>query len=214
MEDDRGMSRRGFVRAAAGGTAVAAATGTTSAQEASPDYGGWLSDVGNHDGSTADARGQEEVTITVGAQGNGGAFAFDPPAVWVDTGTTVVWEWTGEGSPHNVHAQEGADFVSETVAEEGFTFEQTIEESTIAKYQCDPHAGVGMKGAVAVGDDIATQTVSEGGGGCTEDDLHSCGVPIQAHFVGLATILMIVVSSIFTFFLLKYGESPHTSGGN
>jgi hypothetical protein len=40
------------------------------------------------------------------------------------------------------------------------------------------------------------------------------GVPFQAHFVGLATLLMMVVSLIYTFFLLKYGESPHTSGSN
>jgi hypothetical protein len=40
------------------------------------------------------------------------------------------------------------------------------------------------------------------------------GVPIQAHFVGIATILAIIVSLVFTFFMLKYGESPHASGGN
>ncbi len=74
------LSRRQFVGAAAG-TAALAATGTATAQE-EPDYGGWFDDVSNYDG-TADKRGQDTVTITVGAQGNNGAFAFDPPAVMV-----------------------------------------------------------------------------------------------------------------------------------
>ncbi|WP_459862429.1 plastocyanin/azurin family copper-binding protein, partial [Haloplanus litoreus] len=63
-----------------------------------------MSDVGNYS-EVADATGQDEVTITVGAQGNGGAFAFGPPAVQIDPGTTVVWEWNGEGGQHNVVAE-------------------------------------------------------------------------------------------------------------
>ncbi len=63
-----------------------------------------------------------------------------------------------------------------------------------------------MLGAVAVGDDVAT--VSTGGGGRKE--LHELGVPIQAHWVGSATILGILVTVIYTFFILKYGESPNT----
>jgi hypothetical protein len=71
-----------------------------------------------------------------------------------------------------------------------------------------------MKGSIAVGDDIPTVSTGGAAAGCSEDNLHACGVPIQAHFVGIATILMVVVSAVFTFFLLKYGESPHAKGGN
>jgi halocyanin-like protein len=207
MVEDSGVSRRGFLRAAAGGTAVAAAAGTASAQEgggggASPDYGGWLDDVGNYDGSTMDARGQSEVTISVGADGNGGAFAFDPPAVWVDTGTTVVWEWTGAGGGHNVHAMEGGDFTSETVPTEGFTYEQTFEESAIVNYQCDPHAQLGMKAAVAVGDDIPVNTPSTGGGGPT--------IPDSARTLGVASVIAMMSTLGLGYLFMKYGGDYET----
>ena len=217
------MNRRDFLRTAGGATAAttvaAASSGSVAAQEGGgggggggqPDYGGWLDGVSNYNGNTVDKRGSKEVTIKVGAEGNGGAFAFAPPAVWVDPGTKVIWEWTGKGGGHNVHAMEGADFSSQTSSSEGHTYSQTIESGGMVKYQCDPHASLGMKGAVAVGNSVPT--VSSGGGGGPVDPKHM-GVPIQAHYVGLATILMIVVSTIFTFFLLKYGESPHTKGGN
>jgi len=162
METDRDVSRRGFLRTAAGagvaGAAVGAgATGPAVAQE--QPYDGYLSDVDNFDGTTEDLTGQDEVTISVGAEGNGGGFAFDPPAVQVDPGTTVVWEWTGAGGQHNVVDEDGA-FESDLTEEEGFTFEYTAEEERVFKYFCQPHKGLGMKGVVAVGD-----TAEEGAGG-------------------------------------------------
>jgi hypothetical protein len=50
------------------------------------------------------------------------------------------------------------------------------------------------------------------GGGSAEQEPHEMGVPFQAQYVGIATLLAIGLSLIFTFFVLKYGESPHTSG--
>ncbi|MFC6976073.1 hypothetical protein ACFQL1_17470 [Halomicroarcula sp. GCM10025709] len=87
------ITRRQFAQTAAG-TAALGATATVSAQE-SPDYGGWFDDVSNFDG-TVDRRGQDTVEITVGAQGNNGAFAFGPAAVLVNPGTEVVWTWSGK----------------------------------------------------------------------------------------------------------------------
>jgi len=107
----------------------------------------WLNGVDNYDGSTVDATGQDEVTIAVGARGNGGGFAFDPPAVRVDPGTAVTWEWTGEGGAHNLVAEDGR-FETELVSESGHTFERTVEETV--RYYCAPHRGVGMKGVVEV----------------------------------------------------------------
>ncbi len=78
------------------GDGATAATDSTTAAEV--DYGGWFTDTSNFDG-TVDRRGQSAVTVAVGAAGNGGAFAFDPPAVHVDPGTTVTWEWTGRRRP-------------------------------------------------------------------------------------------------------------------
>ena len=207
------MKRRDFLRVAGGSAAVgtAAATATPAAAQAS--FDGWMSDVGNYSEVT-DATGQSEVTITVGAQGNGGAFAFGPPAVQVDPGTTIVWEWNGEGGQHNVVAEEGGEFESELTAEAGFTFEQTLESEGVVKYFCQPHRALGMKGVVVVGEMPGGGSEGGGGGGGGgEVDLHTLGVPIQAHWVGAGTILGIIVSLIFSFYVLKYGESPHTGTG-
>jgi len=108
----------------------------------------YLSDTDNYD-SIEDMTGQSEVTVQVGTEANGGAFGFGPPAIRVDSGTTVVWEWTGEGSTHNVVHEDG-DFSSEMSAEAGHTFEHTFEESGTYLYQCEPHVSLGMKGAVVV----------------------------------------------------------------
>jgi len=102
-----------------------------------------------YDGSVTDMTGQSEVTIEVGA---GEGLAFGPAAVRVDPGTTVVWEWTGNGGGHNVAVNEGpTTFSSETVSEAGHTFSQTLDEEGNYLYQCDPHSGLGMHGAVIVG---------------------------------------------------------------
>jgi halocyanin-like protein len=131
-----------------------------------PDYGDWFSDVSNYDGTTVDARGQEEVTVGVGTEGNGGNLAFDPPAVHVDSGTTVTWEWTGEGGGHNVVAEDGT-FSSgeEFVSEAGYTYSYTFESDGLYRYVCVPHEGLGMKGAVVVGDDYPSTGGGGGGGG-------------------------------------------------
>ena len=110
----------------------------------------WLSDVGNYDGTVADRTDENEVSVTTGAEGNDGNFAFEPAAVRIETGSTVTWEWTGKGGSHNVVADSGADFESDLVSEEGFTFEQTFESSGVITYYCTPHRGVGMKGAIIV----------------------------------------------------------------
>ncbi|GAB3418228.1 hypothetical protein GCM10027435_17930 [Haloparvum alkalitolerans] len=110
-----------------------------------PSYDGWFDDVGNYE-STLDYTDADEVTVAVGA-GNG--LQFEPPAIQVAAGTTVVWEWTGEGGEHNVAAEDDS-FESDLSSEEGYTFEQTFEESGVHKYACTPHRASGMKGAVVV----------------------------------------------------------------
>lgn len=110
-----------------------------------PNYDGWFDDVANYE-ETLDYTDADEVTVAVGA-GNG--LQFEPPAIKVAAGTTVVWEWTGQGGEHNVAAEEGS-FESELSSEEGHTFEHSFEESGIHRYACTPHRASGMKGAVVV----------------------------------------------------------------
>ncbi|MFC7041896.1 halocyanin domain-containing protein [Halonotius sp. GCM10025705] len=111
-------------------------TSNVTAQE-SP-YGGWFDETDTYNG-TVDGTGQETVTISVGAGESG--LTFEPAAIAIDPGTTVVWEWTGEGGGHNVVAENGS-FESQTVSEAGHTFEHTFGDETdgeLFKYVCVPH---------------------------------------------------------------------------
>jgi len=113
-----------------------------------PSFDGYLSETSNYDG-VDDRTGQSEVTVDVGVEANGGYYDFGPAAIRISTGTTVVWKWTGQGSFHNVVAQDGS-FESEQTDEAGFTFSQTFEEPGTVKYYCAPHETLGMKGVVVV----------------------------------------------------------------
>ena len=103
-----------------------------------------------YEGEASDQTGNSEVTIAVGG---GEGLAFDHPAVLVDSGTTIVWEWTGEGGAHNVvSADNSATEFTSGDAQNGadITFSQTFEESGNQLYFCSPHQAVGMYGAVIV----------------------------------------------------------------
>jgi len=160
--DGAGMTRRDLFRVGVGVATAAAATGAaqpTYAQEAF-DYGGWFEDANNYDG-TVDMTGEDEVTVEVGAGEN--ALAFGPPAVHVDVGTTVVFEWTGEGGTHNVVEREtGERYGSDLAGEAGTRYPITFESDGISTYVCSPHSSVGMKGAVVVGNGEGVPDVSEG----------------------------------------------------
>jgi halocyanin domain len=210
------MKRRDFIRTAGGSaaatTAVAAGSGTAAAQTVQPEF----TELEGIDGGIEDLRGESEVTVEVGASGNGGNVAFSPAGIWIDPGTTVTWEWTGEGGDHNVVATDGpAPLESELIGEAGATyeFEFTEDHAGITNYQCEPHASLGMLGAVAVGEDVPTVEVGGSSGGWPEDLAHDAGVPIQKHYVGIASFLGIAVSLVFAFYVLKYGESPNTGQG-
>lgn len=89
------------------------------------------------------------VEVQVGSEGNGGSFAYSPAAIRIDAGTTVTWNWTGEGGQHNVVHEDG-DFESELIGEGGSEFQYTFEDAGSYLYACTPHSALGMKGAVTV----------------------------------------------------------------
>ena len=113
-----------------------------------PSFDGYLAETSNYDG-VADRAGASETTVEVGVEANGAYYGYGPAAIRVSTGTTVVWEWTGQGSLHNVVAEDGA-FSSEQVREAGHTYSRTFEEPGTVKYYCTPHETLGMKGVVIV----------------------------------------------------------------
>jgi len=206
------VSRRGFIwtagGAAAAGTATAA-SGTATAQEDDDENGGggevepdWPSGAQGNLGTYEDARGQDEVTVTVGADDDG--LAFDPTLLWVDPGTTITWEWSGAGGGHNVVTVEGpAELDSGSpVDEEGYTYqhETTEEDEGITHYVCTPHDGVGMHAGLAVGDDI--DTVDVGGGGGASGVVF---VPQGARALGIATFIAMCSTLGLAFVFMKYG---------
>lgn len=154
------IGRRTFLKGTAGFAGVAVA-GTSASAAAQSAFGGWFDNVSNYDG-VVDETGNSEVTVTVGAKGNNGNFAFGPAAIRVDAATNVVWKWNGKGGSHNVVAEDGS-FKSETTGEEGHTFPQTFDEKGITKYACSPHKAMGMKGVVVVGSEAAASAPEASG---------------------------------------------------
>ncbi|SHG94292.1 halocyanin domain-containing protein [Halobaculum gomorrense] len=154
-------------RVLAAGAAVASGAflgaAAPAAAQSGTDFGGWFDGVSNYDG-VVDRTGQSEVTVEVGVENGGGPYGFGPPAVRVDSGTTVVWQWTGQGGSHNVVAQDGS-YESELVADAGRTFSHTFESEGVSKYFCQPHKAIGMKGAIVVGG-----SGGSGGGSVSEPD--------------------------------------------
>jgi halocyanin-like protein len=196
-EDRTALGRREFVRASVGAAAAVAgagAAGTAAAQA----YDGWLSDVDNYE-ATIDNTGRKSVTVDVGAGEN--SVLFDPPAILVDPGTTVVWEWTGDGGTHNVVHDAGDDegeaaFESELTDEPGATFEYTFEDEAAFRYFCSPHRTIGMKGVVAVGgtdDEVVDPAAGgDGGGGGIRS---TTDLAVLAGAAGLGVSLVLAVLS-------------------
>lgn len=110
----------------------------------------WMRDVENFDGTVTDRTGSSVVTITVGAEGNGGSFGFAPAVLKVTTGTTVKFEWTGDGGAHNVVFENAGIHSGEVTHEPGIHFQHTFEESGTYRYTCQPHRALGQKGAIIV----------------------------------------------------------------
>jgi halocyanin-like protein len=112
----------------------------------------FLTDVGNFEGEIMDATGMDEVVVAVGAEGNGGNFAFRYPAVAVSPGTTASWQWTGQGAGHNVVSQDSSDFEFDSgdAVQNRDPFERTFDSAGVGLYVCVPHESLGMKGAVVV----------------------------------------------------------------
>lgn len=118
--------------------------------EVSEEVTSYLSSVSNFDGTVSDMTGQDTVTVMVGAEGNGGNFAFAPAAVRVSTGTTATFEWTGEGATHNVISEDGPLDSGSAVEGTGVKYEHTFEEPGTFTYYCTPHKSLEMKGAIVV----------------------------------------------------------------
>lgn len=70
----------------------------------------------------------------------------------IGTGDTVIWTWGQSGMPHNVSSVDPdapEDFGSETMSEEGSTYQYTFTEAAEIDYRCSVHPAM-MKGTIIV----------------------------------------------------------------
>jgi halocyanin-like protein len=145
------MQRREFL-VLSGVSVLGATTGCIGASGTpeEPEYDNWFENVPHFEGFE-DHRAEEEVRVMVGAGKNG--FLFDPPAITITPGTTVVWEWTGEGGQHVVAERDGAWQNPEGLVESeehSWSREFTRSNAGTHLYECWPHRSSGMKGGIFV----------------------------------------------------------------
>lgn len=107
----------------------------------------WLS-VGTEFEGMTDRTGRDTATVSVGDDEI--ARSIDPAILVVSPGTTVVWEWTGEGGGHNIIAMDGSFSYETLTLGDGTTFEHVFSEPGVYRYYCEPHETIGGKGIIAV----------------------------------------------------------------
>ncbi len=85
--------------------------------------------------------------VQMGANGN---LVFEPNEVTVNVGDTVTFT-NGDLPPHNIVFLEHEELSHPDLAfMSGEQFPVTFNEAGDYEYQCEPHAGAGMKGVVHV----------------------------------------------------------------
>ena len=82
--------------------------------------------------------------------GSGGNLIFEPNEVSIDVGDTVTFT-NGDLPPHNMIVDGHPELSHGDLAfAAGDTFDVTFPEAGDYSFQCDPHAGAGMKGIIHV----------------------------------------------------------------
>ncbi len=83
--------------------------------------------------------------------GSGGMLVFEPCELTINVGDTVTFV-NNELPPHNVIFDEPYQEMShgDLAFATGETFDLTFEKAGDYYFQCDPHAGAGMKGVIHV----------------------------------------------------------------
>ncbi|WP_436901287.1 plastocyanin/azurin family copper-binding protein [Halovenus halobia] len=122
-------------------------------ERGSPTLDHWVGTANGYDGTLVDKQGQDSVTIDVGAGTD--ERELDPPAVVVDPGTTVTWEWVGTDE-HYILRQERVRDDPSTVPDlktAEYSESKTLDQIGVYRYACYNHHDQGMRGTVIVRDD-------------------------------------------------------------
>lgn len=146
QESERGWegSRRRFIAGATSLTIGGFLAGCTSSNwggsdNGSDQFGGSLENVSNYDG-VVDSTGNDAIMITVGAEGNGSSYAFDPPAVRITPGTTATFDWVS--NTNNVvftDQPEEANWNDEPeIKNSGYSFVSTFDSTGLTSTSVSP----------------------------------------------------------------------------
>ena len=82
--------------------------------------------------------------------GSGGMLVFEPCELTISVGDTVTFV-NNELPPHNVMFTDHEELSHSDLAfTSGESFDVTFEKAGDYNFQCDPHAGAGMKGVIHV----------------------------------------------------------------
>jgi len=176
-DESESVTRRGFMRTAAGTTAAAGAAGTAAAQEEGGGGGG-----------------SKEVIV-----GPGGSLVFEPAELTIAPGTTVNFVW--ESDNHNIVVEsqpdgagwEGTKGGASKTYNTGHEYSHTFETTGTYEYFCQPHKTAGMVGSI---------TVQEGG---ASSGSSAPAIPSSAKTLGIATTAALVFTLGLAYFFMKYG---------
>ena len=82
--------------------------------------------------------------------GSGGNLVFEPSEITISAGETVTFT-NGDLPPHNVMVDGHPELSHSDLAfAAGDSFDVTFPDPGDYNFQCDPHAGAGMKGVIHV----------------------------------------------------------------
>ena len=111
----------------------------------------WLSEYDEYSGRLTDRTGEASVEVAVGAQSpNGQNRSFDPVAILVDSGTEVVFDWTGRGGSHDVTWEDGDFQASDNLRDASYTYSVTLDEPGVYRYFCRGDRPYNGRGVVVV----------------------------------------------------------------
>ncbi|WP_155119403.1 halocyanin domain-containing protein [Halomicrobium katesii] len=135
-----------------GSPATATPTTATPSSTDAPvdDLDAWLADANGYDGRSRNVGYDDLIEVLVGHPTEGDSYAFDPPAVTVTPGTTVVWRWLDHGGPHNVVAVDGSFDSGDATDRPNETYSHHFETTGVYPYVSEPRRDDGLKGVIRV----------------------------------------------------------------
>jgi len=120
-----------------------------------PDIEPWVPNSNGFNGDIADHRGENNVTIQVGAGPDG--HAFDPAVVMVDPGTTITWEWVEGSGAHyvvsRVQVNNDPDTIPDLIDDGTYSTSETLNIPEMKRYACYNHHDDGMLSTIVVAAD-------------------------------------------------------------